>query len=144
MLSIFGFKLPPCSSYPLLYSLFFQFLLFVQQLPAPPIRPRLDPHRHLIQRIVVGLLGVAGERCCLIGPVLTLVQPRALGQCSFGRLIGRRQTRIDERRKFNERVHGVLTLIVIVVALVGAGGGPAGSSSMTAQKYAALLSALAL
>jgi hypothetical protein len=53
---------------------------FLQQLPAPPHGSRLYPECEFVQRVIVGLLGIAGERFRFLRPIPALVYAGATGQ----------------------------------------------------------------
>lgn len=59
----------------------------LKKLAAPSNRPGLDSIRELSQSFVLRLFRVAGERLCLIRPVLTLVNLGAFRECLLGSFV---------------------------------------------------------
>ena len=55
----------------------------LRQLAHATDRAGLDAVGVFVQRLVIGLLGVAGERCCLVSPALAFVEARAFCQSTL-------------------------------------------------------------
>src|SRR5690606_2999473 len=82
-------------------------LNLLEQLPTPANSSSADLHRELLQRVVVRLLGVAGEGGGFVRPVLALIHAGALGELLAGALVLGRERCIGDAREAGQCAHWV-------------------------------------